>query len=102
MNKEGQDNRSGLSIGSLVTGILSIATGLLSIVSVAIGGALGVAGIVLGAIDLKRIKDGRSSEKGRGFDIAGIICGAFGIVVSIVITILIIFIGVPWLISTFG
>jgi len=102
MNKEVQDKRSGLSTASLVTGIISIVTGFLSIVSVAIGGALGVAAIVLGAIDLNRIKAGRSSDKGRGSDIAGIVCGAIGIVVSIITTILIIVIGIPWILSTFG
>ena len=48
MNKKGSDKRSGLSIASLVTGILSI-------LSFFGGIALGIAGIVCGAIDLNRI-----------------------------------------------
>lgn len=95
MNKETLDKRSGLSIASLVTGILSI-------VLVFTGGALSVAGIVLGAIDLNRIKTGRSSEIGKSFDIAGIVCGALGIVISIIMTIVIIVVFIPWVITTFG
>ncbi len=74
---------SGLAIASLVTGILSI-------LSPFAGFALGIAGIVCGAIDMSRIKKGLSSEKGKGLDIAGIITGAVGIVVQIVIIIVII------------
>ena len=95
MNKEGQDKRSGLSIASLVTGIISI-------VPFGAGVALGIAGIVCGAIDLNRIKEGKSSEKGRGFDIAGIILGAVGIVVSIVLYIVIIVSVIPWGLTPFG
>ena len=51
---------SGLSIAALVTGILGMS----------------IIPIILGAIDLGRIKNGEASPKGRGLDIAGIILGA--------------------------
>ena len=94
-----KERHSGLSIAALINGILSflLITGILSvalcwvspnlrlniqilqIVFLGIGGVLGIAGIVCGAIDLYRIWEGKSSKKGRGFDIAGIILGVLGI-----------------------
>jgi hypothetical protein len=94
-----KERRSGLSITSLVNGIISflLITGILSvalywispglrlniqilqIVFLCIGGVLGVTGTVCGAVDLFRIQEGRSSVNGRGFDIAGIILGVLGI-----------------------
>jgi len=62
---------SGLSIAALVTGILW----------------MGIVPIVLGAIDLSRIKNGLSSEKGKGLDIAGIVLGAIAILFWIIIII---------------
>ena len=64
MNKELQDQGpSGLSIAALVTGILWMS----------------IIPVILGAVDLSRIKKGEASSKGKGFDIAGIILGALGI-----------------------
>ena len=64
MNKELQDQGpSGLSIAALVTGILWMS----------------IIPVILGAVDLSRIKKGEASLKGKGFDIAGIILGALGI-----------------------
>ena len=67
---------SGLSIAALVTGILGMS----------------IIPIILGAIDLKKIKNGLASPKGRGLDIAGIVLGALGtlgwiiaIIVSVVV-----------------
>ena len=93
-----KERHSGLSIAALVNGVLSflLTTGILSvalywvspslrldiqilkIVFLGIGGVLGIAGIVCGAIDLYRISEGRSSAKGRGFDITGIILSVLG------------------------
>lgn len=92
-----KERHSGLSITALVSGILSflLITGILSvalywvspnlhlniqilqIVFLGIGGVLGIAGIVCGAVDLFKIHEGRSSVKGRGFDISGIILAIF-------------------------
>lgn len=62
---------SGLSIAALITGLLGMS----------------IIPIILGAVDLNRIKSGISSPRGRGMDIAGIVLGALAIVVWIVISI---------------
>ena len=69
MNDE--NGPSGLSIAALVTGILGMS----------------IIPVILGAVDLNRIKNGLASVKGRGMDIAGIVLGAIGIVVWIVVII---------------
>lgn len=76
MNNVSEEKASGLAIAALVTGILSI-------LPIFPGFALGIAAIVCGAIDLKKIKEGKSSIKGRGFDITGIVLGSLDIVMSI-------------------
>ncbi|MCL5985507.1 MAG: DUF4190 domain-containing protein [Actinobacteria bacterium] len=43
--------------------------------------SLPIAAIVCGSIDLKRIKDGRYSNKGKGMDIAGIVLGSIFILI---------------------
>lgn len=45
---------------------------------------LSIAAVVCGSIDLKRIKAGRYSNKGRGFDIAGIVLGGIPILIFLV------------------
>ena len=85
-----------LSIVTLVTGILgysAIAIGIFinpynifpniemgRLISIVIGVALAIClpivAIVCGSIDLKRIKEGLYSNKGKGFDIAGIVLGS--------------------------
>jgi len=94
-----QKRHSGLSIISLVSGIISflLITGIISvtlywvspnlrlemqilqIAFLVIGGVIGTAGIICGAVDLFRIREGGSSVKGKGFDIVGIILGVLGI-----------------------
>jgi len=72
MNQTSKDQGpSGLSIAALVTGILG----------------LSIVPIILGAVDLSRIKNGVASSKGKGFDIAGIVLGGLGIVVWIIMVI---------------
>ncbi|MCJ7665357.1 MAG: DUF4190 domain-containing protein [Actinobacteria bacterium] len=68
---------SGLSIAALVTGILSMS----------------IIPIILGAIDLNRIKKGLASPRGKGMDIAGIVLGAIAIVIWIVVSIVMVFVG---------
>lgn len=72
MNQTSQEQSpSGISIAALVTGILF----------------MGIVPIILGAVDLSRIKKGQSSEKGRGFDVAGIEPGAISILFWIIMSI---------------
>jgi len=97
-----------LSVAALVTGILAISFGILYnflwmfianflqkyVVDVGIlpyiilpflGIVLGLAisAVVCGSIDLKRIKAGIYSRKGKGFDIAGIVLGGLFILIVI-------------------
>jgi hypothetical protein len=88
-----------LSVASLVTGILAISLAglysflwmpianflqnsivmstipyvIISFISIVLG--LSIAAVVCGSIDLKRIRAGLYSKKGKGFDIAGIVLG---------------------------
>ena len=66
---------TGLSIASLVTGILSSIPG------------CGIAAIVCGAIDLKKQKGVKEMNISKGFDIAGIVLGALSIVAGIIFVI---------------
>jgi hypothetical protein len=107
MNKEAENYR-GLSIASLVTGLLTCTIGFAiteypvsifplsqivnslasyggiltgefisyGVVGVVIGLGLPIAAIVCGSIDLSRIQAGKLSDKGRGFDITGIVLGS--------------------------
>jgi hypothetical protein len=45
---------------------------------------LSISGVVCGASDLKRIKTGRSNEKGRVFDIVGIASGSIGLAIRFI------------------
>jgi len=67
---------SGLLIAALVTGTLGMS----------------IVPVILGSIDLVRIKNGLESSKGKGFDIADIVFGALQIVFCITI-ILVVFMG---------
>jgi hypothetical protein len=53
---------------------------------------LSLCGIICGAIDLKRIKTAKSNEKGRVFDILGIVSGTVGLAIR--------FIAIPPLVLT--
>jgi hypothetical protein len=68
---------SGLSIAALVTGIFG----------------LSIIPIILGAIDLSRIKNGAASAKGKGLDIAGIVLGVLAIIGWIIFAIISVAIG---------
>jgi hypothetical protein len=45
---------------------------------------LSLCGVVCAASDLKRIKTGESSEKGRVFDIVKIFCGSIGLAIRLI------------------
>ncbi len=49
-----------------------------------VGFGLSIAAVVCGSIDLKRIQAGRYSNKGRGFDIAGIVLGGIPLLTILV------------------
>ena len=71
MNDLQKQSASGLAIAALVTGILQ----------------MGFVPIILGAIDLSKIKKGESSIAGKGMDIAGIVLGAISIVWILIVVI---------------
>jgi len=64
MNSAEKKGPSGLSIAALVTGILG----------------MGIIPIILGAIDLSKIKKKEADPAGKGMDIAGIVLGALATV----------------------
>ena len=72
-----EEKPSGLSIASLVTGICSLFP--------ILGTGPGIAAFICGIIDLVRMKSGKSSVKGKGFDITGIVLGSISIVVFIIL-----------------
>ena len=78
MNKD--KGPSGLSIAALITGILG----------------LSLIPIILGSIDLSRIKKGLTSPRGKGLDIAGIVLGALGLAILIISSIAIAIMGWAW------
>jgi len=97
-NKARLEKYRGLSITALVTGLLSIISFIIIVILspfevIADNGglmfsfrnfiifslpgiSLPVTAIVCGSIDLKRIKAGRCSNKGKGLDITGIVLGS--------------------------
>ncbi len=109
-NKTKSEKFRKLSIAALVTGILGISptiisplldptvekfiTSSLSNVGVLlaigllivgyVGFGLSIAAVVCGSIDLKRIQAGRYSNKGRGFDITGIVLGGIPLLTILV------------------
>jgi len=92
-----------LSVAALVTGILAFSLIALNwtidyefsfyiiiIVKIFDFASFGllIAAVVCGSIDLKRIKAGRYSNKGRGFDITGIVLGGIFILFYLVFLLL--------------
>jgi hypothetical protein len=99
-NKVAPEKYRKLSIASLVTGILAVSLAglynflwmpvsnilqnsldmriipyfIVSFICIVLG--LSIAAVVCGSIDLKRIKAGLYSKKGKGFDISGIVLGS--------------------------
>ena len=72
-----EEKPSGLSIAALVTGLCSLFP--------LLGTGPGIAAFVCGILDLVRIKSNKSSSRGRGFDITGIVLGSISIVLFIIL-----------------
>lgn len=77
----------GLAIGSLVCGILSCICCFASII-------LGPAGLIMGFIAKKKAEEDPANYGGRGLALGGMITGAVGIVLFVVLIILQVFFGV--------
>jgi hypothetical protein len=78
---EDKKNISGLSIAALVTGLLG----------------LSIVPIIIGSIDLNRIKKGIADSGGKAFDIAGIVLGALTILIGVPALVFILVAGTSWL-----
>lgn len=76
---EEEKKPSPMAIISLVAGIMSLPCGFLW----GVGILFAIAAVVLGIMDLKNINAGKSDSIGKGFDIAGIVCGGAGILIFI-------------------
>ena len=72
---------SALAIASLILGIIGLLSGWLIF-----GGALGLVGVILGIVALVKVKNGTAS--GKGMAIGGIVTGALGMIISVVVLIL--------------
>jgi hypothetical protein len=81
-----EDRASGMAISSMVVGIIGILCSWVIFFSI----PLGVAALVLGILEFKKIKDGAASEKGRGMAIAGIILGGLTLAGAIIYIIVIV------------
>ena len=75
-----EQSPSGLSIAALVTGILG----------------LGIVPIILGAIDLSKIKNRVAGQSGKGFDIAGIVLGGLALIGWIIAAFVLVIFGSFW------
>ena len=86
-NKPRPEKYRQLSITALVCGILVFSPFILQLGPIQpLLWGLPIAAVVCGSIDLKRIKSGLYSKKGKGFDIAGIILGAIPILYVLIMT----------------
>ena len=77
--------RNGMPIASLTTGALSLIA-ILLLKSLPIAIVLAVVAVVLGIIGIRQVKKGIADR--RGFALAGLILGAVGIILSVVLLIL--------------
>lgn len=71
------EKAGGTAIASLVLSVLGVFCGITAII-----------GIILGAVELNKIKRGESSQKGRGLAIAGVVIGAIVLTGSIILTLI--------------
>jgi len=80
-----EDKASGLAITALVLGIVGVVCSWVIVLNF----ALGIAALVIGIIEFKKIGAGTSSPKGKGMALAGIILGAVAIFAAIIYVIVI-------------
>ena len=80
-----EERPSGLAITALVLGIVAIVCSWV----MGLNFALGIAALVIGIIEFKKIKEKQSSEKGKVMALTGIILGAIGIFGAIIYVIVI-------------
>jgi len=73
----------GMSVASMVLGIIGILTCWCFIV----GGVLGIIGLPLGLVSLGKIKKGQADPGPRGMALAGVICNGIALVLTVVIVI---------------
>ncbi|MHB0866646.1 MAG: DUF4234 domain-containing protein [Thermoleophilia bacterium] len=69
-------------------GGLALAATILSILGLFCCGLTSIVGIILGVIELGRIKKGESSAKGRGLAMAGVVVGAIVVVLYILVVVI--------------
>jgi len=78
-----------LAIVSLITGIVSVVFGCIPFAGIFFAFTCGLAAIITGVMERKKIASGESSQKGKGMALAGLITGICGLVFGIVWIILI-------------
>lgn len=93
------DGPGTMAILSLISGSLSIISACVPVVGAFLGFIFSMAAIVLGIIELNRIKNGIAGSNGKGISIIGIILGALGILIGIF---WIVVITIIWIAGTFG
>lgn len=73
----------GLSVASMVLGIIGILTSWCFIV----GGVLGIIGLPLGLVAMSKIKKGQADPGPRGMALAGVVCSAIALALTVVVVI---------------
>jgi hypothetical protein len=81
-----EDRASGMAIAAMIVGIVGIVCAWI----IGLNFALGLAALILGIIEYKRIQDKQSSAKGKGMALTGIILGSltlFGALMYVIIAV---------------
>jgi|LGVF01.2.fsa_nt_gb uncharacterized membrane protein HdeD (DUF308 family) len=86
---EPEEKAGVLAIVSLITGIVSLVFGCIPFAGIFFAFACGLAAIITGIMERKKIASGESSQKGKGIALAGLIMGICGIVFGVVAIIII-------------
>ncbi len=97
-----EEKRGTLAVLALILGIVGIVISWVPFVNFA-GFLVSIAAIVLGAIEITRINQGKSSVSGKGFATTGIVLGAVAIVLGIVSTVVLgVVLGITGLFGNLG